>query len=451
MPKYYLADVPHDLRARVLDCCLRRLYYEALELLREHGFGQYSHDDLINFYNWAPTTLPGQAPAPTPDPTPESPRDYPQPSAELIDDIRKRLAEVSPEITQRAHDLLKHGSIEQACSLLWHSGAPFAPSEMYEYRKTLFPPNAMVDPYTAGAPVLRSEFAPQPEPTPVTENAQVAATASETPTTNSEPQSADVDQITIGPVPSETPSSTTDNGQLATDPSPHPAPAPTRESTDTSNLDVDPSIQESNNPSSPAPPPPAIYKRRGKISGLPKAVRQRVNEMLDEGFTYENVIESLNTQGFPSINKVNLHNWHKGGYQDWLREQERVENQSVQREWLGDVIARSEPGDLHHCIYTLFASQIMDSLFGINTARLKEGLAARPRDYVALMNGFNRLDKQLTVAPDFQDFLKRNRERKETRGMSPDIAYAILREMRLDKLLALARQGKEFKKNVKPG
>ena len=201
------------------------------------------------------------------------------------------------------------------------------------------------------------------------------------------------------------------------------------------------------------PPVAVIPKRRGKISGLPKAIRQRVNEMLDEGTTYEAIIEWLDQNGFPSINKVNMHNWHKGGFRDWLREQERLENQSAQREWLGDIITQSQPGDLHQCIYTLFASQIMDSLFGINTGKLKEGLAARPRDYIALMNGFRRMDKELTTAPEFQDFLKRKRERKQSRGLSPEAAYAILQELRLDHLLQRARECEEFKQQqkVKPG
>jgi hypothetical protein len=284
----------------------------------------------------------------------------------------------------------------------------------------------MVDGYTAGPPVLRREPAKltvsSAEPSP----AELVRSASEEP-----------------------PPTPADDGQLTTDnlrPDPEPG-----------TVNPEPSASESPapeplapEPSTPEPPVPVIPKRKGKISVLPKAVRQRVNEMLDEGSTYEAVIEWLDQNGFPSINKVNMHNWHKGGFQDWLREQERIENQSAQREWLGDIITQSQPGDLHQCIYTLFASQIMDSLFGINTASLKDGLAKRPRDYIALMNGFRRMDEQLTLAPEFQAFLKRKRERKKGSGLSPEAAYAILREMRLDHLLARARECEEFKE-VKPG
>src|SRR5688500_5526915 len=81
-PKYYLADVPHDLRTRVLDRCFRRLYHEGLELLHEHGIYHYNRDDLINFYNWAPSTLPEppSPPLPPPDPPVLRPESAPAPA-----------------------------------------------------------------------------------------------------------------------------------------------------------------------------------------------------------------------------------------------------------------------------------------------------------------------------------------------------------------------------------
>src|ERR1051325_3933158 len=57
-PKYYLADVPHKLRRRVLDLCVKRLWQDARDLLHERGFTQYTFDDLQSFYDWAPAELP---------------------------------------------------------------------------------------------------------------------------------------------------------------------------------------------------------------------------------------------------------------------------------------------------------------------------------------------------------------------------------------------------------
>ena len=81
---------------------------------------------------------------------------YPQPTAELIDDIRRRLAEVPLDVLERAHHALMHEPIQAAGSILWKAGVCLCSGELYEYRKTLFPPNALVDPLTQGAPVLQN-------------------------------------------------------------------------------------------------------------------------------------------------------------------------------------------------------------------------------------------------------------------------------------------------------
>ena len=57
-PKYYLADVPQDLRLKVLDLCIHRQWHEALDLLHQSGFTQYEWYELVWFHDHAPTNLP---------------------------------------------------------------------------------------------------------------------------------------------------------------------------------------------------------------------------------------------------------------------------------------------------------------------------------------------------------------------------------------------------------
>src|SRR5688572_23136125 len=56
-PKYYLADVPHSVRSRALELCIKRHWHEALEFLRQRGFRDYTLADLYSFYDWAPSRL----------------------------------------------------------------------------------------------------------------------------------------------------------------------------------------------------------------------------------------------------------------------------------------------------------------------------------------------------------------------------------------------------------
>src|SRR5688572_33438766 len=110
-PKYYLADVPHDLRTRVLDLCIRRLWHDALEVLQQHRFNHDDRGDLISFYDWAPARLPSQEPAdpplkaeenehphPGPLPNKEEPPPLPPPAPESLpsqlDEARQHLLQL---------------------------------------------------------------------------------------------------------------------------------------------------------------------------------------------------------------------------------------------------------------------------------------------------------------------------------------------------------------------
>jgi hypothetical protein len=77
--------------------------------------------------------------------------------------------------------------------------------------------------------------------------------------------------------------------------------------------------------------------RQGKIARLPVAIRNEVNRRLFENEPGAKIVAWLNTQDdvlkildefFCSIpvSPQNLSEWRQGGYQDWLRRQERVEN-----------------------------------------------------------------------------------------------------------------------------
>jgi|SRR5688572_24711701 len=57
-PKHYLAEVPQDLRLKVLDLCVHRQWHDALDLLHQNGFTQYEWYEVVWFHDHAPTNLP---------------------------------------------------------------------------------------------------------------------------------------------------------------------------------------------------------------------------------------------------------------------------------------------------------------------------------------------------------------------------------------------------------
>src|SRR5262245_49721320 len=62
------------------------------------------------------------------------------------------------------------------------------------------------------------------------------------------------------------------------------------------------------------------HKRNGFIAKLPKAQRDLVNQWLDDGHTYPEIIEMLGDEG-KDLNPDHISQWWKGGYQDYLRQQ----------------------------------------------------------------------------------------------------------------------------------
>jgi hypothetical protein len=85
------------------------------------------------------------------------------------------------------------------------------------------------------------------------------------------------------------------------------------------------------NPTTPTPTPTNV----GKIASLPYSLREEINERLEDGEPTETILAWINAN--PSVQSLlkskyqnhlisaqNLSNWRQGGYQSWLKQQERV-------------------------------------------------------------------------------------------------------------------------------
>ena len=63
-------------------------------------------------------------------------------------------------------------------------------------------------------------------------------------------------------------------------------------------------------------------RRTGKVARLPAATREKLNQMLDDGLPYADIIQALGPQA-AHLTPDNLSNWSRGGFQDWLVLQDR--------------------------------------------------------------------------------------------------------------------------------
>ncbi len=75
-----------------------------------------------------------------------------------------------------------------------------------------------------------------------------------------------------------------------------------------------------------APKPKHRHRpHRSKISELPTAIRDFINESLHDNVPYKNIIQSVTEKGHPGIASNNLSMWKQSGYKLWLEERERFQ------------------------------------------------------------------------------------------------------------------------------
>lgn len=74
-----------------------------------------------------------------------------------------------------------------------------------------------------------------------------------------------------------------------------------------------------------SPRNPSRRTRNGKIARLPFKVRDNICRMIRDGRTAKQINDWLVAQGVPGtpFSDVNFTSWRKGGYLDWLQEEER--------------------------------------------------------------------------------------------------------------------------------
>src|SRR4051812_17800637 len=100
--------------------------------------------------------------------------------------------------------------------------------------------------------------------------------------------------------------------------------------------------------------------RKGKIARLPKKLRDVVNLMIQDGATFEQIKTMLEKHDVFGLAKQNLTNWREGGYQDWLKEQERLEDMRAKREFALEVVRQNEGSKIHEAALQLAASQLYE-------------------------------------------------------------------------------------------
>jgi hypothetical protein len=132
-------------------------------------------------------------------------------------------------------------------------------------------------------------------------------------------------------------------------------------------------------------------RRKGKIAQLDKVIRDRINEMMRNGKTYEAILTELVKVGVEDITVQNLSNWFQGGHKDWLREQERMEDMRLKREYAAAYVRENHGSDLAAANEQLVSAQLYELLTDVDLGGIKELIAEEPENYAKIVNAMARV------------------------------------------------------------
>jgi hypothetical protein len=136
-----------------------------------------------------------------------------------------------------------------------------------------------------------------------------------------------------------------------------------------------------------------MIKRRSKVAKLPKEMQHQVNTMLDEGATYQSIVDWLASKGFSDFTVDCLYQWKEGGFQDWLANQQRLEQTHGLRQWATQVAMKNDLATVHAAFVYFAFTQLKELVDNIDALKARESLSDHPEHYARLFNSIARLAK----------------------------------------------------------
>jgi hypothetical protein len=169
-------------------------------------------------------------------------------------------------------------------------------------------------------------------------------------------------------------------------------------------------------------------RRCGNIARLPKATRDKINQMLDDGIEYSEIITALGEQG-QHLQPSNFTHWKNGGYQDYLRNQAWRDRMSADADRLLEV-AEDDPTKLVTGGLYATAIQICKLMDELTSAKAGETDAEK---CARVTNSLSRLSRSVLQLQQYRDKSGRNKEPKEPMrgGVTREELKRITERMRL--------------------
>jgi hypothetical protein len=151
------------------------------------------------------------------------------------------------------------------------------------------------------------------------------------------------------------------------------------------------------------------HKRNGKIARLPKAVRDKINQWIDDGRTYPQIIKDLGEDA-KDLKPNHLSEWRKGGYEDYLRHHEWRDQLRILRENGSEMTELTDGPKFQETLVQIALTEIF---------RVLEQRELKPDslNYIRLFNALARLNREALGLRKYNDHLAK--EQAELKQLDP--------------------------------
>jgi len=142
------------------------------------------------------------------------------------------------------------------------------------------------------------------------------------------------------------------------------------------------------------------HKRNGKIAHLPKAIRDKINQWIDDGRTYPQIINDLGDDA-KDLKPNHFSEWRKGGYQDYLRHHAWRDQLRLLRENGSDMSELTDGPKFQETLVQIALTEIFRVL--------QQGeLKPDSLNYIRLFNALARLNREALSLRKYNDLLAKN-------------------------------------------
>ena len=139
------------------------------------------------------------------------------------------------------------------------------------------------------------------------------------------------------------------------------------------------------------------HKRNGKIARLPKTLRDKINQYIDDGRTYPQIIKELGDDA-KDLKPKHFSEWRKGGYEDYLRHQQWRDQLRILRENGSDMSGLTDGPKFQETLIQIALTEIF---------RVLQDHELKPDslNYIRLFNALARLNREALGLRKYNDHL----------------------------------------------